>query len=604
MLRRSAFLALIATALAAAASLSSDDYISHIRYLSSPQLKGRGNGSPQLEKAARYLADHFRSYGARPVPGNDGYLQAFRLTASARLNPHSVLEYHAAGTRTQLRLQQDFVPVNLSSNGDVSAPVVFAGYGITAPEYNYDDYAGIDVHGKIVLILRHEPQEFDEKSVFSGKSYTAHSELASKASNAKLHGAVAVLLVNDAQAHPADEDKLATFGSAEGPENSGVEFAQVTSRVAGEWLARSGKNLVDIGREIDKDLHPRSFALPPELTVRCKVDITRALKRVHNVVAYVPGSSSKEYVIVGAHYDHLGLGGQYSLAPSQTGTVHPGADDNASGAAGLLELARNLQGRPPLKRGVLFIAFAGEELGLLGSGYYVAHPELPLSEAVAMINMDMIGRIRDHKVFVGGSGTGTTFAGLLKAEDGKEPITTDLTERAGYGSSDHTWFTIKQIPTLFFFSGLHADYHRPSDTWDKINAPEAIELLTYVSDVIDNLANEPDKPKFVRVSEPPSSAASASAGSSSGYGPNFGSIPDFTELPNGVRFADIKPGSPAAKAGLLAGDILTEFDGKPIRNLYDFTYALRARKPGDQVLVRVLRGAQTLQVNVLLTERK
>lgn len=221
-----------------------------------------------------------------------------------------------------------------------------------------------------------------------------------------------------------------------------------------------------------------------------------------------------------------------------------------------------------------------------------------------MINMDMIGRIRDHKVFVGGSGTGTTFAGLLKAEDGKEPITTDLTERAGYGSSDHTWFTIKQIPTLFFFSGLHADYHRPSDTWDKINAPEAIELLTYVSDVIDNLANEPDKPKFVRVSEPPSSAASASAGSSSGYGPNFGSIPDFTELPNGVRFADIKPGSPAAKAGLLAGDILTEFDGKPIRNLYDFTYALRARKPGDQVLVRVLRGAQTLQVNVLLTERK
>ena len=220
-----------------------------------------------------------------------------------------------------------------------------------------------------------------------------------------------------------------------------------------------------------------------------------------------------------------------------------------------------------------------------------------------MINMDMIGRIRDRKVYIGGSGTGTTFSSVLQHEDGKHGIVTDLTERAGYGSSDHTSFTAKQIPTLFFFSGLHADYHRPSDTWDKIDANEAVQLLAYIGDVAGELANGSARPAFVRVAEP-ADAQSASSGSSKGYGPNFGSIPDFTELPNGVRFADIRPGSPAAKAGLRAGDILTNFDGKPIQNLYDFTYALRAKKPGDEVAVKVLRGSQTIVVEVLLTERK
>ena len=264
--------------------------------------------------------------------------------------------------------------------------------------------------------------------------------------------------------------------------------------------------------------------------------------------------------------------------------------------------------QPKHQRGILFLTFAGEELGLLGSSYYVNHPLLPLKDDVAMINMDMIGRIRDRKVYVGGVGTGTTFAALLKELAPKHDFDADLTEKAGYGSSDHTSFTTKQIPVLFFFSGLHADYHKPSDTWDKIDAPDAVRLLDLVADVTAHLIDKSPRPQFVRVAEtqPPGEVANPHSGkvSGGGYGPDFGSIPDFTELPNGVRFADVRPGSPAAKAGLKGGDILTEFDGKPIQNLYDFTYALRASHPGQEVLVKVLRGTQTIEAKVLLTERK
>jgi hypothetical protein len=238
----------------------------------------------------------------------------------------------------------------------------------------------------------------------------------------------------------------------------------------------------------------------------------------------------------------------------------------------------------------------------------VNHPVLPIDKAVTMINMDMIGRIRDHKIYVGGVGTGTTFAELIKQVGKRHDFQTDATERGGYGSSDHTSFTTKQVPVLFFFSGLHADYHKPSDTWDKIDAPDAVQLLDMIADVMDHLTDGTARPQYVRVAEPENphgDVASHSSGTTvSGYGPDFGSIPDFTELPNGVRFADVRPGSPAAKAGFKGGDVLIEFDGKKIQNLYDFTYALRAEKPGNEVLVKVLRGDQTIEAKVLLTERK
>ncbi|HXA68263.1 MAG TPA: M28 family peptidase [Bryobacteraceae bacterium] len=588
-----------------AAELSPTEYIGYVKYLASEDMRGRETGSPELEKAAAYIRDQFRSMHLKPLSG-DSYYQDFEVTTSARLGQQNQVTYTLNRQKKTLKFQQDFVPLNVSSAGKVSGEVVFAGYGITAPEYNYDDYAGLDVKDKIVLVLRHEPQEFDDKSVFEGKVYTAHSQIFAKASNAKIHGAKALLMVNDVAAHPDDGDKLEKFGTTAGPANGGIEFAQVKAEVAANWMESAGKNLAAIEAAIDKDLHPQSFAFPASLAVEVNVDIRREVKTVHNVGAYLPGDTD-EYVILGAHYDHLGLGEQFSLAPSLAGTVHPGADDNASGTAGVIELANWFSHEPKHKRGILFLTFAGEELGLLGSSYYVNHPILPLANAVAMINMDMIGRIRDRKIYVGGVGTGTTFAELLKEVGQHHEFQADATERGGYGSSDHTSFTTKQVPVLFFFSGLHADYHKPSDTWDKIDAPDAVQLLDMIADVMDHLTDGTPRPQYVRVVDPENphgEVASHSSGTVSGYGPDFGSIPDFTEIPNGVRFADIRPGSPAAKAGFKGGDILIEFDGKKIQNLYDFTYALRAEKPGQEVLVKVLRGDQTIEAKVLLTERK
>ena len=316
-----------------AADLSPTEYLGYVKYLSSPEMKGRATGSPELDQAAAYIAKQFEAMHLQPLDGKSFY-QDFDVTTSATLGPHNRMTF---GSET-LKLQQDFVPLNLSSTGEISGPVVFAGYGITAPEYNYDDYAGIDAKGKLVLILRHEPQEFDDKSVFEGKVYTAHSQIFAKAANAKMHGAKGILFVNDMQVHPNDKDELDKFGTTEGPANAGIGFVQVKSAAVAKWFADAGKNLDAVEKGIDADLKPRSFEFPERTRVDLNVDLKRETKRVHNVGAYLPGETD-EYVILGAHYDHLGLGGQFSLAPSLAGTVHPGADDNASGTAGVIELA-------------------------------------------------------------------------------------------------------------------------------------------------------------------------------------------------------------------------------------------------------------------------
>ena len=587
--------------------LDATRYLAHVKFLASEAMRGRASGSPELEKAAAYIARQFKSAGLQSLDGNS-YLEAFPVTTNAQLGSGNRFEFTEGGKPTALKFEDDFIPFNFSSRGKVSGSVVFAGYGITAREYNYDDYAGIDAKDKIVLILRHEPQEFDDSSVFAGKIYTEHAQYFSKVINAKNHGARGVILINDRANHRADSDQLESFGKTAGPANGGIPFVQIKAEVAESWINHAGKNLAEISAAIDKDLKPRSFALPANLNVQESIDVERVVKTVHNVVGYLPGETP-EYVILGAHYDHLGLGEQFSLAPSLAGTVHPGADDNASGASGVIELARLMGSQPKQKRGVLFLTFAGEELGLLGSSYYVNHPMRPLDQAVAMLNMDMIGRLREGKVYVGGAGTGTTLRAMLDRVIPNSKLNVDFSDTTGYGSSDHTSFTTKQVPVLFFFSGLHADYHKPSDTWDKIDAPGAVTLLKMVAEIAAQLRESSDRPQFVRVMPSPSAHGAASAGDSvssgsgSGYGPYFGSIPDFADVPNGVRFSDVRDGSPAAKAGLRAGDILFEFDSKPIQNLYDFTYALRSKKPGDEVLVKVRRGNETISAAVLLAKR-
>lgn len=595
MLRNS--ILLLTAVLVPAAQMESTRYLENVKTLSSPQFKGRGTGTPELEKAANFIAGQYKRAGLQPVAGS--YFQRYPVTTMAQIGKRNKLVWHEGASKKEAKFEADFTPLNFSSAGSVTGQVVFGGYGITAPEYNYDDYQGVDVKGKIVILFRREPQEFDEKSVFTGKSYTRHAQFDAKATNAKQHGAKAVIMLTD-----LGNTELEKFGRTAGPANAGIPFLQMKAEAVQKWMDGQGKSLKEVHDEIDKDLKPRSFVLPDSVTIDLQVDVERQVKQVRNVMGYLPGTTD-EYVIIGAHYDHLGMGDQFSLDANPKGKIHPGADDNASGSAGVMELARYFAGRPKEKRGILFMAFSGEELGLLGSAYYAEHAMLPNAKAVAMINMDMIGRIRDGKVFVGGSGTGSTLKGILDETKKPEGMKFDMSETAGYGSSDHTSFTIKQIPVLFFFSGLHSDYHRPTDSWDKIDAKAAIKLLTYVGDVAERLRVGEDRPQYVRVMPPASSmTAGTSSGGSSGYGPYFGSIPDFAEPPKGVRFADVRDGSPAAKAGLKAQDIMIGFDGKDIQNLYDFTYALKSKKVGDEVMVKVLRGTETLEVKVLLTARK
>jgi hypothetical protein len=592
-------LALFATSVAAATN-SADPrrYLDDIKALTTPAMEGRGDGTPGLTRAARLIEDRFRSLGLTPAGGHS-FEQPFTVITGARLKGDNSLEIIAGGKKQGLKLNQDFVPFSFSSSEKIDAPVVFAGYGITAPEFGYDDYAHLDVKDKIVLLLRYEPAGFAAKNGHAG--LTQHAHLITKAINAKNHGARAVILVNGKLS--GDEENLLTrFGSVSGPENVGIPFVQVKNAAAGQWFAGTGKSLADLQDQIDRSSEPASFEFPDDLRISLKVDIESTRATVNNVLAYLPGKTD-EYIIIGAHYDHLGRGYYDSLAPSQIGQIHPGADDNASGTAGVLELARLLAPmKGQLQRGVLFACFAGEELGLLGSADWVKEPTLPLDKAVAMINMDMIGRIRDNKVYIGGTGTGSNFMSLL-TQDQKNSDFKFQYSAGGYSASDHTSFVSKRIPVLFFFSGLHSDYHKPSDTWEKINAPGAAHLLDFIAEIVTQLDSEAGRPQFERVAEE-HSADPTTSGGGGGYGPYFGSVPDFGQQANGVKFSDIRPGSPAAKAGLRAGDVLVEFGGKTIGNLYDFTDALRRSKVGEVVEVKVLRDGKSITASVKLEQRR
>ncbi len=593
------FAALVLLASAATTAVGPADpqrYITDIQAITAPSMEGRGAGTKGIDKAAHYLEKRYKSLGLKPA-GTRGYFQPFTVITGARLksNNHFVVETGIA--KTNLKPNQDFVPFSFSASGSVSGSLVFAGYGASADEFQYDDYAGLDVKDKIVVVLRYEPAGFAAKTGNTGT--TPHSQLITKAINARNHGAKAIVLVNG-KLGDGEEDLLTRFGSVSGPENVGILFAQVKNSVADTWFQAAGKSMADVQAQINSSDKPASFAFPESLHASLSVSIENTRATVNNVLAYLPGKTD-EYVIIGAHYDHLGRGNFDSLAPSQIGQIHPGADDNASGTAGVLELARlfaPMQGQ--LRRGVLFASFAGEELGLLGSAEWVKEPTLPLDKAVAMLNMDMIGRIKDNKVYIGGVGTGSTFKSLLEEDQAKSAFKVEYSA-GGYAASDHTSFVSKKIPVLFFFSGLHSDYHKPSDTWDKINAADAARLLGLVSEVGTQIADAPERPAFLTVAE---EKAPGGGGGSRGYGPYFGSIPDFGQTENGVKFSDVRPGSPAAKAGLKAGDVLVQFGGKPINNLYDFTDALRRSKVGDVVEVKVLRDGKPVTASVKLEQRK
>lgn len=575
--------------------LSTERYMKDVTFLARDEMKGRGNGMPELDIAADYIAEQFRLAGLTPKGENGTYFQPFEVTTGAELGAKN--ELAIAGTA--LKITDDFVPIMISNTAEFDGPLVFAGYGITAPELNYDDYAGIDVTDKIVVVLRHEPQENDAQSKFDGTNYTRHAPFVNKAINARLHGAKGIVFLSD-PLHRDEEVGPATRRIESS--DMGIPAIHAKRAAFARVFTAAGKDLAQIQTEIDKDLQPRSFALPAT-NAHIATEVTRIKKTVRNVIGALEGSDptlKNDWVVIGGHYDHLGFGERDSMTPSQVGQIHHGADDNASGTSGVLELARLAANDDrQWKRSALFMAFAAEEIGLLGSAHFVNNPTVPIGSITAMINLDMIGRITNNRVFVGGVGTSPNYKTMIEQLNAGTGLQLDFSD-SGYGSSDHTSFNSKKIPVLFFFSGLHTDYHKPSDTYDKINADGAVKVASLVYGMMDRVANDNERPAYVEVQRP----EQPGRGGGGGYGAYFGSVPDFREDIQGVLFADVVNNSPAAKAGLKAGDIMVEFDGKPIQRLPDYAFLLRSKQPGDVVVVVVKRNNENVRVNVTLEQRR
>jgi hypothetical protein len=585
---------------AAFASLNEVSMLADENYLAGDVTQGRRSGTKGCELAATYIARQFKAAGL--VPGvNGSYFLPFPITTAVKLGSGNALSVtHATGVKT-FAAGKDFIPLIYSSNANVAGPVVFAGYGISAPDMKYDDYAGVDVKGKVVVVLRYQPQMGDDKSAFNGGKATRFADIRYKAVNAHQHGAAAMILVaGPAGGHQDEGNDLIKLKNDYTMGDEGLPAIMVTRHVADTIL---GKPTADAQKPIEESLAPSSF--PVGFTsIKLATDVIREQGSTSDVIGYLPGNDPNlkdEIIVLGAHYDHLGFGGQGSLAPDQEGKIHHGADDNASGTTCVIEIAKALaKERANLRRTFVFMAFSGEEEGLLGSGYYVQHPIWPLASTVAMLNMDMVGRLHEDKLVVSGYKSAAEFDGWLK--DANARLGFKLAEDAsGYAPSDQTSFLAKDIPVLFFFTGAHEDYHRPSDTVDKLNFPGMLRVAQYVLLIATDIDEADARPTFDKSSQgrPPS------AGGGGGYGPYLGTIPDFGESPvPGVHLTAVRKDSPAEKAGLKAGDTIVKLGDAEIRNLYDLFNALQNHKVGDVVEIVYRRGDNTFTTKATLEKRK
>jgi hypothetical protein len=549
-----------------------------VKYLASEELQGRGSGTPGADKAARYIADEFRKSGLKPAGEGGTFFQTFPVFTGVKLGERNRLILKAGKVALTPKVERDFMPLSYSANGFANAPMVFAGYGISKPDLGYDDYAGIDVRGKVVLVLRHTP-DGDE-----GGKFGPFAMLHYKTLTAREKGAAGILLLTG----PASDrpENLGEFRLESASADAGIPAAFVKREFVEKLIAP--KTLRDLQTTMAHG-RPASFELP-ESKADLRVNVLRQTARTRNVVALLEGSDpalKNEVVVVGAHYDHLGLGGSHSLSASGKPEIHYGADDNASGTAGLLELAQYFAAhREKLGRSLLFMAFSGEEVGLIGSDYWTRRPTIPLSRVAAMINMDMIGRLRDDTLTVIGAGTSPAWKPLLEEANAGRGFTlkTEGAALSGFGGSDQQSFNAKDIPVLFFWTGSHPDYHKPSDTWDKVNTHGQAKLLGLVADVIERTSRMGARPQFVKVPQ-----ATPAGG---GFRVSLGTIPDYAAEVEGVALQGVREGSPADRAGIKAGDVLVEFDGKRIRNVQEYTAVLSGARPNVPVRIVVLRGGE------------
>lgn len=594
-----------------------------LAYLASDSLEGRGVGTNGLNTAANFIAEQYRKAGLVPLPGRSDYFQPFSYTLGQKIEESKTSLVLGS---VALKLDDEYRPNNLSGrNKSFDGEVVFAGYGIASKQYKYDDYEGLDLKGKIALILRYEPRDAANHSRFTNsEDWSAEASLARKFLAAQSHGASAILVVNPPNTPP--EDALSPFtGQGRGLV---IPIAQISRAAADRILAaRSLPSLEQLASSIDSAGKPASRALDG-LTASGEFTFIKNVAWIKNVIALLPGTGphKDEYVVVGAHYDHLGYGGAGSLAPSLH-AIHHGADDNGSGTTAVLTLARRygLATEKP-DRSIIFMSFSAEEEGLIGSNYFVSHPLVPLSSIAYMLNLDMVGRMKNSVLQHGGEGTADTLQPILDQAFAGSGFTPKSFGKGGIGPSDHASFAKKQIPVIFLFTGLHTDYHRPTDTADKINYPGLIGATDVADKILRALTTAPKVPynteadKFPQdvnraeqYEKPPGAAgpraaAPDNAPSATPEAPaqeqvGLGIVPDMAQSDHGMRIDAVRPNSPAAKAGLKAEDIILTLDGAPINSVQDLQDVYTKHKPGDEVELTYERAKAKTTTKVKFTRR-
>ena len=648
-----------------------------ITEIASDKYEGRGPGTKGIDMAADYIAARFTELGLK-VDSYDGTpFQHFDLPAGATLGEtnHAVI-LGPGDAKIDLELNNSFTPLALGGSAEFDMPLVFAGYGITAPDLNYDDYEGMDVRGKAVILLQGEPQSDAEEGPFTGRRNTINAQDSRKISNAYQHGAEAVVLVASGESVQTTVDRLTrlhdraleriteaneAFQSLENPTLEQIQEYQEQMESLTERAVRSaermvgaddplvpfstrrrgrggdeeGRNLpvISIKRsvadalftatgkpsleasetKINETLKPNSFAIE-EAKVSGEVTVNREIYDVKNVVGVLPateeGPLADETVVVGAHYDHLGYGGRGSLAGASS-EIHNGADDNGSGTTGVLELARRFSQMETRRRRMVFILFSAEERGLIGSAYYTENPLFPLENTVTMLNLDMIGRLRDNKLTIRGTGTAAEFDEIFDALNEVHGFDVNK-DPNGQGPSDHASFYRAGMPVIDFFTNTHDDYHRPTDDPDTVNLQGMARIVDMAEDFVADVVNGDKGLTFTSSETQNAAAQNASAtnpttasdsATTSDERPWFGAIPSFGGQVEGVRITGASKGSPAEKAGLKAGDVVVELGGNRIGTLEDLDGALRKFKIGDKVRVVAMRGEERLVLEVELDVR-
>lgn len=592
-----------------------------IFFLASPECEGRGIDTKGIEKAAGYVADAFKAAGLKPGMKNGSYFQPFSIVMSAKQgNPTKLVLSLPGDVTKELKAGTDFNPLGFGSTGKVNAGLVFAGYGITAPDLKYDDYAGVNAEGKWVIVLRKVPRANEKGDRRFDKSVPTADEslfaaLQAKIDNAVAHKAAGVIVVSDA-ASAGEKDPLFQFANhATGTNPVPVPVVHLKREVLDALVAGGAvQSVADIEALIDKDLKPRSFEIKGAIADG-EVTVNRNEYKVKNIVGVLEGAGplADETVVIGAHYDHVGYGTFGSLGgPAARGKIHFGADDNASGTTGLIELARRYGAMKDRKgRRLVFVAFTAEERGLYGSIHYCKEPLFPLDKTAAMVNLDMIGRAKPvpadwvgfeqkDRMVVYGTGTADTFAKLVQDAN----ATTDfklITLATGTGPSDHDSFYRKKVPVLFLFTGTHGEYHRPTDIPEKINVAGMKKAADYVQVLADHLTTVPDRPKFQATREPwrdPTEQRSTPSASRPA-GPKLGVMPGNYEAEDGGLLVDaVSPGGPAEKGGIKDKDIIIEIGGKPVKNVNGYMAAMSAQKAGTPVEVVVLRKGQKMTLKI------